>query len=75
MLREKGPTAVKRRFKNAVNCVFLVCYVTSLLQQVNRSSTHFTQEKIRKKRGQPHSPNLKSRNAFKLPHTAQNNVQ
>ena len=65
MLREKGPTAVKRRFKNAVNCI-----------SVERISLkERKKEKKKKKRGQPHSPNLKSRNAFKLPHTAENNVQ
>ena len=49
LLREKGPTAIKRRFKTQLLLFQFGCYVKSLHVQVKRSSTHFTQGKKRRK--------------------------
>ena len=38
LLREKGPTAIKRRFETQLNAFLFECYVTSLHLQVKRIS-------------------------------------
>ena len=77
LLREKGPIAVKRCFKTQLTAfsLYTLCHLYFSKLNAVECISFKERKKKKKKRGQPHSPNLKGRNAFNVPHTAENNVQ